>query len=85
MLPTLVLETKGGRTHRIVENGRLRALDDANVRDLAARHGDPDELLAESWTPPLPGITVEGSYEEYARDPAAYVYGAVSRAAVATG
>ena len=85
MLPTLVLETKGGRTHRILENGRLRALDDANVRDLAARHGDPDELLAESWTPPLPGITVEGSYEEYARDPAAYVYGAVSRAAVATG
>src|SRR5438445_772073 len=62
----------------LLENGRLRALDDANVRDLAARHGDPDELLAESWTPPLPGITVEGSYEEYARDPAAYVYGLVA-------
>ncbi len=27
------------------------------------------------WTPPVPGITAPGSCEEYARDPAKYVYG----------
>ena len=78
MLPTLVLETADGKTYRILDEGRLRALDDARVRDLAATYGDPDEMLAESWTPPLPGVTAPGTYADYARDPAAYVYGAVA-------
>ncbi len=72
---TLMLETKGGKQRRILDKGRLCALDDPNVRDLAARYGDPDRVLAEDWTPPLPGITAPGSYKEYSRDPAAYVYG----------
>ncbi len=74
MAATLVLETVGGAEHRVLDRGRLVALDDPAVRDLAATHGDPDELLAEDWTPPVPGITVPGSYDDYARDPAAYTY-----------
>ncbi len=30
-----------------IDNGRLLALDDPEVRDAASRHGDPDEILAE--------------------------------------
>jgi len=71
---TLVLEPPGGPDRRILDNGRLVALDDPKVRDLAAKYGDPDRMLAEEWTPPIPGITVPGSYAEYAKDPAAYVY-----------
>ena len=71
---TLVLTTATGREHRIVERGRLCALDDPAVRDLAARYGDPDRILAEEWIPPVPGVTVPGSYEEFSRDPAAYIY-----------
>jgi len=74
MAATLVLETAGGVERRVLEGGRLVALDDPAVRDLAAKHGDPDEVLAEEWTPPVPGITVPGSYAEYAKDPAAYIY-----------
>jgi hypothetical protein len=71
---TLVLETSGGRSHTILDKGRLTALDDPEVRDIAARYGDPDRVLAEDWIPPIPGVTVPGSYADYAADPAAYIY-----------
>ena len=71
---SLVLETKAGKTHQIIENGRLCALDSADVRDAAVRYGDPDQVLAEDWVPPIPGLTVPGSYEDYAKDPARFVY-----------
>ena len=56
----------------IVDRGHLTALDDPDVRALAAQYGDPDRLLAEDWIPDIPGINVPGSYEEYARDPWKY-------------
>jgi hypothetical protein len=74
MLPTLVVQAPGGDIP-VIESGRLSAYDDPEVRDLAARYGDPDEVLRDDWIPSIPGITVPGSYEEYARDPAAWVYG----------
>ena len=46
--PTL---TVGDR--KIVVNGRLTALDDPHVREVAKRHGDPERLLKEAWTPRL--------------------------------
>jgi len=75
---TLVAET-ADREIPIIEKGRLAAYDDPEVRDLAAQYGDPDELLHDDWVPRIPGITVPGSYEEYAKDPARWVYGAGAR------
>jgi hypothetical protein len=73
MSATLVVETPRGDVP-VIENGRLSAYDDPEVRDLAARSGDPDELLRDDWIPDIPGVTAEGDYEAYARDPARWVY-----------
>jgi hypothetical protein len=49
-------------------------LDDPEVIELAATYGDPKELLAEAWTPPIPGISAEGDYwTDYAPDPAKWI------------
>ncbi len=74
MSATLTVHAPGGDVP-VIENGRLAAYDDADVRDLAARYGDPDEVLHDDWVPKIPGITVPGSYAEYAKDPASWVYG----------
>ena len=74
LFPTLELTAKSGETFRIIEKGRLTALDDPEVRALAGKFGDPDELLREDWIPAMPGVSAEGSYEEYARDPVPWVY-----------
>ena len=44
--PTIVI---AGKT--IVKHGHLSALDDPEVRRVAAKYGDPDELLSEAWIP----------------------------------
>lgn len=75
MSATLVVQTASGDVP-VIEAGRLSAYDDPDVRDLAARYGDPDEILRDDWVPEIPGVTVPGSYADYARDPAAWVYGA---------
>ncbi len=77
MRPTLVVETRRG-TIPVIENGRLAAYDEPEVRDCAAKYGDPDLLLNDDWIPEIPGVTVDGSYEEYAQNPAAWVYGRAS-------
>lgn len=61
-----------GQWVTVVDRGHLMALDDPEVRALAAHYGDPDKLLAEDWIPEIPGINVPGSYEDYARDPWTY-------------
>ncbi len=75
LLPTLVVTAKNGRECTVIQKGRLTALDDPEVRRLAAKYGDPNELLQEDWIPQIPGLTCAGSYEEYAKDPAAWIYG----------
>jgi hypothetical protein len=74
LFPTLIVTAKDGREYPVIRNGRLAALDDAEVRALAAKYGDPDQLLSEDWIPQIPGITCPGSYEEYAKDPASWIY-----------
>jgi len=32
----------------IIDRGRLKALDDPEVRQLASKYGDPDRMLAEA-------------------------------------
>ena len=36
-----------------VEKGHLTVLDDLEIRRLASKFGDPDQLLREDWIPPL--------------------------------
>jgi len=78
---TLDVETVDGETLRLIERGRLSALDDPGVREVAARFGDPDALLEPAWVPAIPGINVEGDYQrDYARDPTTWI---MSRSEVA--
>ena len=81
LFPTFAVTSRDGETREIIRHGRLTALDDPEVRELATRHGDPDELLGEDWIPAIPGISGPGSFDEYARDPAPWIYGAASAAA----
>lgn len=74
LFPTLVITAKDGKEYTVIRNGRLTAMDDPEVRKLATQYGDPDELLKEDWIPEIPGITCPGSYEEYAKEPAAWIY-----------
>jgi hypothetical protein len=75
LFPTLVVTAKDGTEYTVIRDGRLTAMDDPEVRQLASKYGDPDEILKEDWIPPVPGITLAGSYEEYARDPGRWIYG----------
>jgi hypothetical protein len=74
MFPTLDVTTTTGEVHRVIDNGRLTALDHPEVRQLAGRFGDPGDLLKEDWIPEVPGINAAGSYDDYARDPVPYIY-----------
>lgn len=68
--PTIEAEMVGGGTETVVDAGRLVGLDDPEVREVAAKYGDPDELLAEQWVPAIPGINMDGDYRrDYAEDP----------------
>lgn len=73
MSATLIVQTPTGDVP-VIENGRLSAYDDPDVRDLAATYGDPDQLLHDDWIPEIPGITVPGDYAEYAADPTTFIY-----------
>lgn len=48
---------------------RLTALDHPEVRKVASQYGNSDLLLKEDWIAPIPGIRVEGKYEDYAKNP----------------
>jgi len=74
LFPTLDVISKGGQAIRIIDRGRLTAMDDPEVRTAAERAGDPDDLLTEDWIPQVPGISVPGSYAAYARDPLPWIY-----------
>jgi len=78
LFATLTITTPRGEEIRVIDNGHLTVLDDPEVRERAARYGDPDELLREDWVPDIPGISTSGRYEEYARDPAAWIYRGLS-------
>jgi len=68
--PTVTLDMLGGGKEVLIEDGHLLALDDSEVRKVAAQYGDPDELLKEDWIPAMPGINLEGDYfRDYASDP----------------
>ena len=64
----------------LIEKGRLKSLDNPEVRALASRYGNPDQLLAEDWRPEIPGINAPGDYmADYAPDPWRTVKGVIDR------
>ena len=68
----------------LVDKGHQMNLDSPEVRALASRYGDPDELLAESWIPEVPGINAPGKYEDYAKDPHAYAKSVIDKVIAGT-
>ena len=73
LMPTYQVRIRGtGRWETLINFGRMTALDDPEVRALAARYGNPDEILRQDYIPAIPGITIAGNYNEYARNPGAY-------------
>lgn len=63
-----------GKKQLVMNKGHLAALDDPEVRRVAAKYGDPDVLLREDWIPAIPGINVPGDYmKDYAQDPAQWI------------
>lgn len=49
--PTLIAD---GRM--VIDKGRLTALDDPGIRDVAAKYGNADRLLREDWIPAVSGV-----------------------------
>jgi hypothetical protein len=74
LFPTLEITTKDNEKIKVIDRGRLTVIDDPEVRKLAERYGDPDEVLRSDWEPKIPGISQEGKYEDYAKDPARYIF-----------
>ncbi|HVB11781.1 MAG TPA: hypothetical protein VNE86_01510 [Nitrososphaerales archaeon] len=69
LFPTYEI-TKGGKTTTVIEDGHMTALDDPEVKDLARKYGDPEEILSEDWKAPIPGISAPGDYlKDYAQNP----------------
>ncbi len=56
----------------LVNKGRVSALENPEVRALASRYGNADEVLATLWIPEVPGINAPGKYEDFAAN--AYKY-----------
>ena len=74
LLPTYQVRLRDtGNWLTLIEHGVVQTYFDPEVRALASRYGNPDELLRRDWIPELPGITVPGDYnEDYASDPGTY-------------
>ncbi len=69
---TYIVHTRDGRSVTLVDRGHLTALEDPEVRALAATYGDPDRMLSEDWIPILqedgylaPPKAKVVSYEEF--------------------
>ena len=71
MLPTYQVRIRGTKNSwlTLIDKGELTAFKSPEIRALASRYGDPKELLADDWSPHLPGINAPGRYEDYAKDP----------------
>ena len=53
----------------LIDKGEVTAYRTPELRALASRYGDPNDVLAEDWAPYLPGINAPGKYEDYAKNP----------------
>jgi hypothetical protein len=53
----------------LIDKGELTSLRSPEIRALASRYGEPNDILSDDWSPHLPGINAPGRYEDYAKDP----------------
>ena len=59
---------------KFVDRGHLSLLADPEVRALASRYGNADEILQVRWVPDIPGINAPGNYfPDYGKDPASHI------------
>lgn len=63
----------------LIDKGELMAYRSPELRALASRYGDPQEILNDDWAPHLPGINAPGKYAEYAKDPWKTVSGVIKK------
>jgi len=74
-MTTMDMIDASGKTTRVIDKGRLTFLGDPEVRKIAAKYGNPDELLTEKWIPRYPGINMPGDYmKDYAQDPYSFIH-----------
>src|SRR5579863_1819852 len=73
MFATYEGTAKDGSKVKVIDKGHLTALDDPEVVAIAKKFGDPKALLGEVWIPAVPGVNVEGSYEEYSANPTKWI------------
>ena len=65
----------------LLDKGRMTSLDHPEVRALASRYGNPDDVLAEDWIPEVPGINAPGDYmKDYAPNPGKFALSVMDRA-----
>ncbi len=71
LLPTYRVKVRGTKNTwlTLIDKGELTAFKSPEIRALASRYGDPNEVLSDDWAPYLPGINAPGRYEDYAKDP----------------
>jgi len=70
LLPTYQVRLSDTHQWRtLIEHGDLASLNDPEVRALAARYGNPDEILRKDFVHPIPGITIPGKYDDYGKNP----------------
>jgi hypothetical protein len=70
LLPTYQVRIRGtGQWQTLIEHGSLASLSDPEVRALAARYGDSEEILRKDFVHPIPGITIAGKYDTYGKNP----------------
>ncbi|HTF93317.1 MAG TPA: hypothetical protein VK632_09725, partial [Verrucomicrobiae bacterium] len=70
-LPTYRVRIRGTKNSwlTLIDKGEVNALKSPEIRALASRYGNPDEVLSDDWAPYLPGINAPGKYQDYAKDP----------------
>jgi hypothetical protein len=70
-LPTYKVRVRGTKNSwlTLIDKGEVTALKSPEIRALASRYGNPDEVLSDDWAPYLPGINAPGKYQDYAKDP----------------
>lgn len=68
----------------LLDRGRMTPLDDAEVKALASRYGNPSRILDDDWIIDMPGINAPGSYEQYAKDPWKHEKAVVDKALAGT-
>lgn len=74
LLPTYQIRFRdSGKWATLIEHGQIQTSKDPEVRALASRYGNPEEILRRDWIPELPGITTPGDYnKDYAADPGTF-------------